>query len=620
MCGIIGCFSSQEKPIKSALEAIKHRGPDASSSVSYRIKKNCLQLGHNRLAIVDINPSSNQPFISKDGRYTLVFNGEIYNYVDLKRRLEIEGVEFHTSSDTEVLLEWLISHGIEGLDQLDGMFAFCLFDQKTSEVIISRDPLGIKPLYYHINDSEFYFCSELRGLFLLEPSLKVIDESLIAEYLLTNFISEPETGFKNIKKVKPGHSLILDLNELSCSEKKHFDINETQGLTGRRNDYNSLIAKETEAHLNSDVPLGLFYSGGVDSTILLCNTKKHDITNLIVISNDNSIKESGLLNDYHYAKKITEHLEVNLEEVKIDNALERAEKFLEAIHIVADGNEELCGDFTFYSSLMVSKKARELRLITMLSGMGADEIFAGYDRYKIVKYENFYKLFLPFLGLIKITRRYSKKADRFASYFTEKNFILKYSSLVGYFSANEVMKILGDDQGIQRYIRKTDNYLKSFSGLSKLRKAMAIDLYGYLSHNFLVADKSSMRASIELRVPLATKKLLKMAWSDAERRHINIFKTKKVLKSFLRGKIPNEAINRRKTGFNAPMDAYINALGKTRILTELDTSSIFSYLDRNETSKIISNHFYSGTNETYKLVSLLYLAAWLQLYDVTEKT
>lgn len=616
MCGIVGCYSDSTKSIQLALNAIQHRGPDASADITYPVGRNFLQIAANRLAIIDTVPRSNQPLVSSDGRYTLAFNGEIYNYRQIKQELELDGIVFNTMSDTEVLLQYLIVNGQTKLDQLDGMFAFCFYDNIEERILLCRDPLGIKPLYYHQNNQQLYFGSEIRAIFALNENLKGIDQSLISEFLLTNFIYEPETGFQHIRKVKPGHYLTVQISTdgLEYSEVKYFTQNFEHKQYYNASDYDQQILREINNHLQADVEIGLFFSGGVDSTLILSKTKD-DLQNLTLGASERDYAAAGQENDGTYARTTAKLINVSLDELHINDRLKHPVDFLEAINFVAEGIEELCGDFTYYSSWLLSHGAKQHNKTVMLSGLGADELFGGYDRYRIVAHEWFYKLLLPFAPLLRKNKKFNKKLSRLISYFKQKDFGLKYSALVGYFSVDDVISLTGSNVGVEKFKRKLHGYLSPLHGISSYKKAVSLDLAGFITHNFIVADKSSMQASIELRVPLATKGLLGMIATDRDKNHIGLFKTKKILKSILSGIIPQNIINRRKTGFNAPMDRYVDMLSSEVILTEMSRSTIFTYVNKSAVTSIISDHYSKKSNNTYKIFSLLYLSAWLRKYD-----
>ena len=613
MCGILGFISDNDYDINKGLNAIHHRGPDSFGFYNY---KN-INLGHKRLSILDLNESSNQPMHFDEN--VIVFNGEIYNYKELKRRLQIEGIEFQTDGDTEVLLKWILYNGIDSLVEVEGMFVFALLNKKTNEVTLARDAIGIKPLYIYQDEGELFFSSEIKALFEMKPSSKNIDKSLIAEYLLNGFIYEPDTGFEKIRKLKPGSYEKYDLQGNLITKQQYWELSEISNEKTIKNlkEINDEIKTSINQHLVSDVPVGLFYSGGIDSSIILTETKSR-IAPFTIKSSEEDYKQAGMTSDYNYAVNIAEHLNLNISSIELTHKETTNNDFLKLIEEVAIGNEELMADFTFQSSKLLSQKVRDKGFIVMLSGMGADEIFAGYPRYKFVKYDYLFKIAQPILPLLKGVKYFSKKVDRFNNYFSGTDFISRYTSLIGYFSIKEVSLLLGSNSGIDKFKLKLNLILEPVRNLSNLRKAMYLDFYGFLAHNFSVSDKSSMLASIEVRLPLATKRLYEITWRLKDNFLVSIFRLKKPLRNFLIKLVPKKLIDRKKAGFNAPLDLSINKLGGELIQEVFITNKLFSILDQNQVEDIVQNHFQGKSNNTYKIYQLLHLSYWIKSFNQSE--
>lgn len=613
MCGILGSISDNKFDYVKGIKSMQHRGPDFNDTFSY----DNLILSHSRLSIIDLDSKSNQPF--SIGYHTIVFNGEIYNFLDLKEILINEGHEFHTDGDTEVLLLWLIHKGIERINEVEGMFAFSWFNKSTKELILCRDSLGIKPLYIYEDDENLIFASEIKSIFALYPNSKKIDKSLIAEYLLNGFIYEPDTGFEKIRKLKPGSYEKYDLQGNLITKKQYWELSKisTDKAVKNSKEINDEIKKSIKQHLVSDVPVGLFYSGGIDSSIILTETRSR-IAPFTIKSSEEDYREAGMTSDYNYAVNIAEHLNLNISSIELTHKKTTNNYFLKLIEEVAIGNEELMADFTFQSSKLLSQKVRDQGFIVMLSGMGADEIFAGYPRYKFVKYDYLFKIAQPILPLLKGVKYFSKKVDRFNNYFFETDFISRYTSLIGYFSSKEVSLILGSKSGIDKFKLKLNLIIEPVRNLSNLRKAMYLDYYGFLAHNFSVSDKSSMLASIEVRLPLATKRLYEITWGLKDNFLVSILRLKKPLRNFLIKLVPKKLIDRKKAGFNAPLDLSINKLGKELILEVFLTNKLFAALNQDEVEYIVNSHFEGKSNNTYKIYQLLHLSYWIKNFNHSE--
>lgn len=611
MCGIIGAINFDQSKIEKGLNKLHHRGPDAQQIYS----KDAVTLGHARLSILDLNQGANQPFRIDDE--IIVFNGEIYNYKLLKSILVLKGISFKTTSDTEVLLHWLINEGIEGIKDVEGMFAFAWYSEKIGRLILCRDQLGIKPLYNYRSESKLLFSSEIKALLEVAPDLKEIDQSQIAEFLLNGFLYEPDTGFKNIFKIKPGSYEIYNLNSDLIGAFEYWNINSVKSSPSDINELDNLIDKTIDEHLVADVPVGLFFSGGIDSSIILSKIKT-EIKPITIKSTDLQYNNSGMSNDNSYAKQVAEIMGVQLDEVELNIDKISNDEFLSLINDVSIGNEELMYDFTYQSSKIVSKYAQTKGYKVMLSGMGADELFAGYPRYRLVKYATIFKVMKPFIFLLEKNKWFAKKIDRFANFFTEDDFAYKYAALVGVFGKKEVQELtenLKMQNGSKRYVQKIHQKLSILNDKSNLKKAIYLDLTGFLSHNFSVSDKSSMQASIELRVPLATKRLFEFAWNLTDDQLLNIKWNKKTLRNILLKKLPKSIVDRKKAGFNAPLDDFIYRLGPEKTIDVLIENRLFNFIKQSKVEQILSDHFSKKRNNTYKVYQLLYLSFWLKNFS-----
>lgn len=609
MCGILGSISLLPTVINidSVIPLLKHRGPDSQQTFYDKNDDVNVSLGHARLSIIDLNQNSNQPFHSSCDKYAIVFNGEIYNYLELKDKLTNSSV-LVTNSDTEVLLALYIEYGPEMLSWLNGMFAFTIYDKQKKEFFSARDPLGIKPYYYYLDDKKYAFCSEIKPLFQIPGIEKKMDNSAITEFLLNGFLYEPDTGFLNIKKLYPGHYSIVKEEENALSISNHMYWKPAKKIM--TTSLPDLINKSVKDHLISDVPVGLFFSGGIDSSIILSQVK-NTCRLFTVKSSDKEIKESGNSNDYKYAKEIADKFGRELDDIKLnDSDLD----ILEWITHIASKVEEPIADFTFKASQQLSQSAKQKDYKVILSGMGADEIFGGYPRYTLVRYSFLFKLIKPFTNLLKRLPRFNKKIERFNSFFNADSFIMKYTSLVGYFSTEDVNELMLTKPNLDRYKSKLNSILKDYSNETVLKKALILDLYGFLSHNFMVADKSSMQESIEIRVPLATHALYDYAFNLEDKKLLSLTKTKVLLKQYLQKYLPDNLIYRKKGGFNPPLDTAINKLGRNKIFAFFKENKLFDCVSEEKVQLILSQHFAGAKNNTYKIYSLLFLSAWVNQF------
>lgn len=607
MCGIIGYLGKQQKKkeFQNAMEAMAHRGPDNQTVVHFENSPHSLTFGHLRLSIIDLSSDADQPMYDTESRYCLIFNGEIYNFRQLKKE-HLSSVAFQTGSDTEVLLEMYRKYNKEMLQYLEGMFALAIYDSQEGTLFIARDQLGIKPMYLYHTEDTFIFSSEIKGICQFSEVDSSKDKGCLAEFLVNGFLYEPDTGYQNVTKLKPGHYAFIDINTsaIAVNQIAYWELSKD---LSQSNNLEKDVSYAINSHLVSDAKKGLFFSGGVDSSLILCMSEE-PLEAMTVRPDDEEVAQSGMENDFSYAKRIAAHRNVDLIQVPLDDS---EDSILSEIEWIAKNVEEPIADYTFLASYKLSQKARDRGYKVMLSGMGADELFGGYDRYLLVKYAAAFRmLLLPVSIFGRFWKSLAKKTQRFASFFREKDFLMKYSSLIGYFSREEISFLLGSESGMIEFQKKLSQRMENCEKMTPLKKAMFLDAQGFLSHNFMVADKSSMLASIEMRVPLATHSLYARTMNASEEQLIRGKTTKRILKSILEKFIPKELIYRKKTGFNPPLDAKIWNLGMEKIMNTIQKSSIIEVINMDAVQAILEAHFTKKVNNTYKIYSLLFLAAW----------
>jgi asparagine synthase (glutamine-hydrolysing) len=606
MCGIsfyLTKHAACEVELRESLCKISHRGPDSSCTYIHHSSDFFLGMGHNRLSIVDLSSLGSQPM--KHGDLRIIFNGEIYNFKEIRQELVRLGHKFNTGTDTEVILKSYEEYGVKCLPKFRGMFAFIIFDEAHNKVFLARDTVGIKPLYIFQDKKSIYASSEIKGLKVFPEVDQSISKQDIFEFFNTGFLYEPNTGFQNIKKLLPGHYMEIDLLNwnTTISEFSHL-INPDSFLSLEEN-----IANAVESQQLADVPVGVFFSGGADSTILAYYAND---TNLLFAGYD---KDPVSDLDRKYATAISNHLNAKLTTVAIEGSSSKTSKILSRFYFVADNTEELISDYTFWPTYLLSKAARESGFKVMLSGMGGDEVFAGYPRYLVVKYHNLIKLMAPILVFFKyislVPNSFAKKFDRLLSYIKEKHWAIGYSRLLGYFSRAELLELFTEFDSMNEIYKKKLNTIEDrFMGSDRLKKAQHFDTLGCLQHNLSVADKASMLASIELRVPLLDERVFANGKNAKSCMLIPLVSLKTPLKNLLISLLPKKLIDRPKTGFNPPLDELINSLGPKIIMSELGgLSKIF---DLQPIENIVSAHFQGAANNTYKIWQLLYFSRWLK--------
>lgn len=610
MCGLSFYCSLHTNPLselKKSIHEISHRGPDDTGMLSMKIANYHLGIGHNRLSILDLSETGKQPMDLGHG-VILSYNGEVYNHKHLRVLLEGKGYSFRGHSDTEIISLLYTEFGNAAFSMLKGMFAFVIIDQKKQKVMMVRDRIGIKPLYIYLEDTQVFASSEIRGLKAFSAVPRDIDGHDVFEFFNQGFLYEPSTGYVSIKKLKPGHYLEIDLSN-GVKQEVGFqtadDYHSTAGLK-------DVIKFAVEQQLVADVPLGTFFSGGVDSSIIASFTEKNDLFFA------KYTKDDPAEGDFTFSKKISSFLEKPLTVSDISLADKNADEIMQTVDFVARNTEELISDYTFWATYQLSRSAREKGYKVMLSGMGADEIFAGYPRYSVLKRHHWMKAMRPVLrGLLRfkfVPKKWDKKFDRLISYTAEKHWPTAYSRLLGYFSREELNVLFGDSDPLNaHYQSKLDTIAQSFTGnvKDKVKLAQYFDLTGFLSHNLMVADKASMLASLELRVPLLDESVVSHGLTLPSKTLLKRGQLKHPLKSLLKRLIPQALVQRPKTGFNPPLEGLINTLGMDRLKREMIPAG--TYINLKAVDALLTQHFSGEANNVYKLWQLLYFSRWIML-------
>lgn len=553
MCGIIGIKLFQGEPKKSdqtrvekGLETQKHRGPD---STGLKILGTTV-LGHNRLSIIDLKERSNQPFQDKTGRYSIIFNGEIYNYPELKNELLEKGFTFETSSDTEVLLYHLIQNGAEGIDLLDGCFAFAFYDSVEDELILARDHMGINPLLFSIQQNEVLFASELHGFKYLLPSWSINTEAL-NDYFRFTYVPAPKTMLNEVQKLLPGHYLKIKGKDLdmvnyyqSKSELDH-EIKYDAAVEKTR----KLVERAVIKRMNADVPLGTFLSGGLDSSIvsaIAADFKPELNTYSIGFKGNNYFDESD------FAQKVADRINSVHHAIQLED-----ENVLDHLTDVLNAFDEPFADSSAIAMYFLSEKAKQ-KLTVCLSGDGADELFAGYNKHKA-----FLKSQKPGIMLqvaLKVVgnlggNRNGKVANKLRQLNKFKTLITKewpdkYWFLASFIDVETRISLLKEQN-------ESDSKLKL--GNESLNEFLKADQKFVLPNDMLKkVDLMSMRHSLEVRTPFLDRELVDFVNTLPENFKFENGVGKRVLRDAFQGILPDEIFTRSKKGFEVPLHEWIS--------------------------------------------------------------
>ena len=559
MCGIAGIYNFDQSKIdpeitNSIKDSLEHRGPDFSK-IEYIDNK--VVLIHTRLAIIDLDQRSNQPMVSKDKRYSIVFNGEIYNFKEIRKTLEAKGVNFYTDGDTEVLLEGYIHFGSDVLQLLRGQFSFAIYDSKEKSFFLARDRVGIKPLYFALSNNKFIFSSELKAIEKSNLFPFSADFDSYVAYLRHLAVPTYRTGNKNISKLEPGQFLYLDKNK-NISKYKYWDpfsIEEDESITEHEaiSKVEELLIESVNYRKVSDVEVGLFLSGGLDSSLIGKLMSKNANSNVIGFNIDYEEHFEGYQGEVEEARFAAKNIGVNLVEDKIQYS-----DFKKIIDNYSFYQDDLVGDEVGIPLYFLGKSSKKNGIKVVQVGEGADELFYGYDHW------------LRFMKLNRYIKPITKSSSiniQFKNHRTNmlSNILLNRNSFAGGalgFNLPEIDDLLvngitNDFELINYVDNKWDDYFSNKN--SKLSKWMTlIDLQIRLPELLLMRmDKLVMQSSIEARVPFLDHKLIEYILTIPEKIIFDKKTTKPLLKHVANKHIPQKIYSRTKQGFRAPVGEWI---------------------------------------------------------------
>lgn len=559
MCGLVGYFSkNNDYPLDRALSKIRSRGPDAQSVWS----SGQVKMGHTRLSVIDLE-SGSQPMLSDDGEAVIVFNGEIYNFQDLRQKLKELGVAFSTSSDTEVLLKAYLMWGEKVLRMLDGIFAFAVFDQKTQQIFIARDRCGIKPLFYQQDAGYFAFGSTLDSVTEIRGDQYQIDHVALQDYLAFEAVSAPDTILKDIKQLEPGQSMAFDLSSEQLIIETYWRPaveSYTGSFSDALRDLDSILDQTVKAQMVADVPVGAFLSGGIDSSLMTHYMAKHSSGQLKTFSVAFAQKA---FDESNYAREVsekyaTEHFVLEAPQMS-SSLLERAAVSL----------DQPLADPAYPLTWFLSEETR--RSVTVaISGDGGDELFGGYDKF------NRLAELRPRTKLKSILRQLYRQnlfpGSLLGHFLTEDEWTFYKKVSCGQFPGNrkDFSRFLTEpyaDCVQDQPLRKWRSLVEEYGGHNSRPALMKADVWTYLSDNCLVkTDRASMASGLEVRVPLLGNTVLDFALQIPENIHFYGPNGKQLLKKLASQHLPECVWNRKKHGFSVPLRAFF--LGPWRELCE----------------------------------------------------
>ncbi|TBN06521.1 asparagine synthase (glutamine-hydrolyzing) [Hyunsoonleella flava] len=607
MCGIYGTTIRYElNQIKDKLKRTSFRGPDKMGFESYNYNDSNIIFGHNRLSIIDLDPRSNQP-LSYQEHIKIVFNGEIYNFRELKTDLVQKGYTFNTTSDTEVICAAYLEYGEKCVNKLNGMFAFVIYDMKKQIFFGARDRLGQKPFYYFHDEKRFEFASQVSSIQLYHKELSVSSKA-IHKYLSWDYVPDTDSIFNEVKKLKAGHYFTFNLKSGSFVSNQYWDIdyknvNKFQGSYNQAiEELEELATKAVKRRLFADVPVGVFLSGGIDSSLiaaLATKTTNEKINTFSVKFNEKGFDESI------YAKQVADHIKTNHHVIECN--------YNEGIDLIENFShyyDEPFADPSAIPSMLLSKYTKQ-HVTVALSGDGGDESFIGYHRYNWVKYiNNIYKApkALRLFGATFLNSLPYYKFKMIADVIKNKSASDAYLSILYHPDSNLYENSFDDNYAFDELKYLFHNNKNIYERVSDF------DIKTYLNMDINTkVDRATMAYSLEARAPLMDYTIVDFARSLPTNFKFQKNNQKRILKDVLYKHVPKEIFDRPKAGFTMPFKEWFKNDLKEFILDELNEKSLklIPGINAGEVTKTINNHM-DGTSNNYTIIwKILVLKQWI---------
>jgi len=630
MCGILGAYNRTDTPIQfsesqftQAMDLMSYRGPDSRGQWADASQK--VRLGHLRLSILDPRPEGAQPMhlMTPNGKLSMVFNGEVYNYREIREELREMGWTFNTETDSEVVLVSYAVWGVDCVKRFNGMFAIAIYNDKTQELFLLRDRLGIKPLYYHQTSDGIIFASEMKAIQSLigHGSLQT---PLIHQYMNYGYITGTDTLDGNIKKLPPAHYLILAPNKLETTvrywniERKFTPINNITEESEWLQSLERTLCDAIELRLRADVPVGVFLSGGLDSSLVVALLAKRLNRPLKTFSVRYSGDEYG---DYYdesvYAEKVSKLFGTEHTTYTMDSA--SFEKYIpEYVRVMDEPVTEAASIALHYLSEVTKD-----HVTVVLSGEGADELFAGYDLYRyMITLERIRKAITPIgaQALAKLARQLPNghKIRKYAEMMAEP-FEKRYRGISIYDSSYQDKLYQESFKSQQPKTAFTDSIMQQTAGKDLLSRMLEFDTRTWLPDDLLIkADRMSMASSLELRVPFLDYRMVEMAAKTPSNMKIRNGSGKWALKKIAERYLPDEIVHREKRGFPSPLARMFQGPLKGYTIKHLvddADSPLAAFFHMDEIKRICEEHWSKQADHHRLLWQLLVLNEWLKQFN-----
>ena len=631
MCGI-GGFSGDFSTdlLEKMATKIRHRGPDDRGVVFEENDR--VGLLHQRLSILDLSPAGHQPMWTDDRSACIAFNGEIYNFRELRSKLAQKGYRFNSNSDTEVLLNLYLEYGIDLLSKLNGMYAFAIWDARNKHLFVARDGVGIKPFYYAETNSGFIFASELKSLLVCKEVSRELSAPAIFDYLTYLWCPAPKTILSGVKKLEPGCAMIVTYGRI----KKHWrhydlpysgDIDQKISIADAKEQIANSIYTAVERQLVSDVPVGAFLSGGLDSSAIVAFAKKvnpNESFQCFTIEFDDAVGAmEGMSSDLPYARRVAQHLGVKL------NVIQAKPDIINRLEDMIYHLDEPQGDPAAINAMLICELARKHDIKVLLSGAGGDDIFTGYRRHYAIQQEKYWGWIPGFArkvlsGASCMLPVSNPKLRRLAKAFAYAD-LSSDKRLISYFFWLNPMRgrSLFSEQFQQRLkayspAEPLESSLQSYHGdQSRINKALYLEAKHFLAdHNLNYTDKMSMASGVEVRVPLLDQDLIALAARLPVNYKQNGANGKWIFKKAMEDYLPHDVIYRPKTGFGVPLRYWLNNQLSPVVDDILSTDSLRArgIFEPDRIRKLIKDDKAGRIDAAYPIFSIICIELWCRLF------
>jgi len=626
MCGICGVVGQpDEQLIKNMLARIAHRGPDDEGVyVSETSSGERIGLGHRRLSIIDLSPAGHEPMSDAGGRIWLTYNGEIYNFKELRRELEKLGHHFKSNTDAEVIIYAYLEWGYECLTRFNGMFAFAIWDSRDQTLFLARDRLGIKPLYYADTPAGFAFASEIKALLAIPGTERSVDLAALDQFMTFLWTPGPTTVFHGVSKLPPAHYLVYRNGKAELHEYWDLKFEEDDSITESEwiERVGEQVARSVRAQLLADVPLGAFLSGGVDSSSIVALMSGVSDSKPVTYTfgfRREDLRYDILEDDMKYARVVGERFGTDYHEAYLEPQV------MELLPKLVYHMDEPVADPAIITSYLICRSARE-RLTVLLSGMGGDEVFAGYPRHAAVKIAEAYNLIPAFLSRPVVDALPGARPGRLTALFRNTKKLAKSAALpereryLGfgtYFTEAEKRELYsGELAGASREFDPCAEHRRFFDRVADedfVNQMLYVDMKTFLPClNLTYTDKTSMASSTEVRVPLLDHDLVELAARIPAGLKLKGLTGKYVLKRAAEAWLPREIVHRKKAGFSAPVRAWLVRDLRDFVEDLLSESNIRSrgYFQYSQVRRLIDDNLSGREDNSLKVFQLLTLELW----------